>query len=158
MSAGKSRTRRIGPGPTAVGVEHGDVGERAGPEHAAVGEPEEIGGLLRQLVDRTFEREHLALAYPVAEEVGGQRGVAQLTDVRPGIGEAERAAGLVEEHRDAVGVVVGEDRLHAERLDVTLLRAEVEQRVERRRSRARSATAASFFPTSSGCAVDSMIS
>ena len=112
-------------------IEDGDVGERAGAKHATVREAEEIGGLLRQLVDCAFERQHLALAYPVAEEVGGQRGVAQLTDVRARIGQAERAAGLVEEHRDAVGVVVGEDRLHAERLDVTFVGAEVEQRVER---------------------------
>jgi len=47
------------------------------------------------------------------------------------IRKAQGAAGLVEEHRDALGIVVGEDRLHAERLDVDLVRSEVEERVER---------------------------
>ena len=86
---------------------------------------------LGQLVDRLLERQHAALAHPVAEQVGGQRRVAELTDVRAGIGQTERAAVLPEQEGDAVDVVVGEHGADAEPAQVSLTQRQVEQEIER---------------------------
>ena len=71
------------------------------------------------------------LAHPVAEQVGGQRGVAQLADVGAGVGQAERAAVLLEQRAHAVLVVVGDDGLDPDVLQRRLGDREVEQQVER---------------------------
>ena len=91
-SAGKSRTRRVGPGPTVCGIEHAHVGPVALAQVAAAHEAEHVGRLAGQLAHRVLERHDPALAHPRAEQVGGQRRVAQLVDVRAGVGEAERDA------------------------------------------------------------------
>ena len=75
-------------------------------------------------------RHDAAVAHPVAEQVGGLRRVAQLADVRAGVGEPERAVLVDEQLGHAVLVVVGEDRAHAQ-LEVGLVEREVEQAVER---------------------------
>ena len=75
------------PGVDGRRIEHAHVGAVALAEVAAALEPEHVGGLAGQLPDRPLERHDLALADPGAEEVGGQRRVAQLVDVGAGVGE-----------------------------------------------------------------------
>ena len=97
-------------GGDGVGVEHDEVGGEALADDAAAGEAEQLGLHLGQLVHGLLDRQHALLAHPVAEQVGGQRGVAQLADVGAGVGQAERAAVLLEQRAHAVLVVVGERR------------------------------------------------
>ena len=91
-SAGKSRTRRVGPGADRLRIEHAHVGPVALAQVAAAHEAEHVGRLAGQLAHRVLERHDLALAHPGAEQVGRQRRVAQLVDVRARVGEAERDA------------------------------------------------------------------
>ena len=112
------------------GIEHDDVGPRAGPQVAAIGEAEDVGLHAGELADRLLHRHEAAVAHPVAEEVGGLRRVAQLADVGARVGEPERAV-LVDQQVGHVGfVVVGDDAAHPER-ELGLVEREVEQRVER---------------------------
>ena len=80
---------------------------------------------------RVFQRQDLALPDPVPQEVGRQWRVAQLADMGTGIGQPERAARLVQQQRDPLGVVVGQDRLDPQGLEIGLIGAQIEQRVER---------------------------
>src|SRR5438477_2221865 len=119
------RTRRDG-----LLVEYDDVGGQAWVEPAAIAQTEHGRGFTCELVDRALERHHGLVANPVAEQVGREARVAQLTHVRARIGEAEQHSVLGEELRDRVGVIVREDTPEP-RLEV-LLQGEVEHDVERR--------------------------
>ena len=75
----------------------------------------------------------LAVAHPVAEQVGGLRGVAQLADVGAGVGEAERAVLVVEEQLGhPVDVVVGDDATHPQARGRARRAARSSRHVERR--------------------------
>ncbi len=97
-----------GPGSDRRGIEHGEVGPPAFAHVAAVDEPEHVGGLAGELAHRAFDRHHLTVAHPPAEEVERQRSVAQLTDVRAGIGEPERDLRVGQEVTYRAVVVVGD--------------------------------------------------
>ena len=60
-SAGKSRTRRIGPGPTVSGSNTHDVGPVALAEIAPADEAEQVGGLAGELAHGLLESEHAAV-------------------------------------------------------------------------------------------------
>ena len=57
---------------------------------------------------RVLERHDLAVAHPCAEQVGGQRRVAQLVDVRARVREPERHVVVREQVAHGVDVVVGD--------------------------------------------------
>ena len=112
-SAGKSRTRRVGPVPTVCRIEHAHVGPVALTQVPAPHEAEHVGGLACEFAHRLLERHDLTLAHPLPQQVGGQRRVAQLVDVRTRVGQSERHVVVREQVRDRVDVVVGDVRAEA---------------------------------------------
>ena len=139
-------------------IEHHDVGAAPSRTHAAVGEAEQVGLHLGELVDGVLEREHAHVAHPLAQQVGGQRGVAQLADVGAGVGQAERAAvGSWRSMATPSRSSLASDGLHPQRQRrARRRRGRADSRTGRRRARRRGRRGAA--PISSGCAVDSMIS
>ena len=131
-SAGKSRTRRVGPGADRLRIEHAHVGPVSLAQVAATREAEHVGGFAGQLAHRVLERHDLTLAYPCAQQVGGERRVAQLVDVRARVGEAERDVLVREQLADCFDVVVGDVRTKA-RLEI-LGEREIAHHVERARA------------------------
>ena len=128
-SAGKSCTRRNGPGAT---VSASNTVMSAALPGAIVPRSEAVDGrgLAGELVDRPLHRHHLAVAHPVAEQVGREARVAELAHVRTRVGQAEQHRLLREEPRDRVGVVVGE---HAREAGLEVFgERDVEHHVERR--------------------------
>ena len=97
---------------------------------APVTEAVDGGGLARELVDGALERHDLAVADPVAEQVGGEAGVAELRHMGTGVGQPEQHVVAGQQPGDALGVVVGEDRPETG-LEVVGQR-DVEHDVERR--------------------------
>ena len=97
---------------------------------AAVAEAVDVGGGLGLLVDHELERELLAagaVAGPVGEQVGGERGVADEPAVGAAVGEADRRRRVLEHGAD--GVVVAVD-VAAERAEQQRLAVLLEQPVE----------------------------
>src|SRR6516165_5312934 len=76
-----------------VGVEDRDVGDLAGCDKAAVGNVVHQRRLAGQSVDRLFERHHLLLAHPVAEQVGA--GLMPVGGVRPAAAVAGADHGIL---------------------------------------------------------------
>ena len=141
------------PGADGRRVEHAHVGPVAFAHVAAAVEAEHVGRFAGQLAYGVLERHDRSFAHPGAEQVGGQRRVAQLVDVRAGVGQAERDVLVGEQMRDRVDLVVGDVRTEA---GVEVLRR-APARTSRRagcvpRSRARSLTRR---PCSSGKRADS---
>ena len=111
-------------------VEHHDVRRETRAELTAVGEPEQVGLHLRQLVDGVLERQHALLPHPLAEEVGGEWRVAQLTDMGAGVGQSECAPFGLQQRGDAGLVVVGQNGPHPQ-AQVGFVEGKVEKHVER---------------------------
>ena len=103
------------PGADGGRIEDAHVGRVALAQVAAPHEAEHVGGLAGELAHRVLERHHLALAHPRAEQVGGERRVAQLVDVRARVGESEHDVVVHEEPTDVADVVVGDVRAKARR-------------------------------------------
>ena len=97
-----------GPGAHRLRIEDAHIGPVALAQVAAAHEAEHVGRLAGELAHRVLERHQLPLAHPCAEQVGGQRRVAQLVDVRAGVGEAERHVLVREQVPDRLDVVVGD--------------------------------------------------
>lgn len=95
-------------------VEYHDVGKGTLSKFSTVGEREQVGLHLRELVDRRLEGQDLLVANPFAEEIGGGDGIAQLADVGAGIGEAKGGSVDLEQLFDTGLVVVGDHGLEAE--------------------------------------------
>ena len=85
-----------------VPVDHVHVGDRARPEHAAVGDADEVGGVGGDAADGLLDRHQAALAHPVGEEEGRLAGVEDLAHVGTGVGEAH--------HDHRCGQHLGDDR------------------------------------------------
>ena len=75
-----------GTGADAVGVEHAHVGRVARAQVAAADEAEEVGRFAGHLAHGRLERHDLAVPDPCGEQIGEQRGVAQLVDVGARVG------------------------------------------------------------------------
>ena len=75
-------------GADGLGIEHHDVGRPALGQHAAVGDAEHLGRPLREVVHGLLDGEGLALAHPVAEQVGRVAGVAELAGMGAGVATA----------------------------------------------------------------------
>ena len=97
---------------------------------AALGDAERLVRVAGEAPDGVLERQRLALADPVAEQVGRVAGVAELAGVGAGVGQAEQGALVGEQVADLVVVVVLED--DAEAGGHVVVEREVEQEVERR--------------------------
>ena len=140
-------------GPDRSRIEHAHVGPVALAEVAAPHEAEHVGRLAGELPHRLLDRHDLALAHPGAQQVGGQRRIAQLVDVRARVGEAERHVVVREQVGDGVDVVVGDVRAEARARDPRRRPTRTSRRAGRTpRSSARSLTRR---PSSSGNRSDS---
>ena len=106
-SAGKSWTRRSGPGATVSGSNTHTSARFAHLEGASVGQAVDAGRLAGQLVDRPLQGHDLPVAHPVAQQVGCKTGIAQLRDVSPRVGQAQQEAVPGEEPGDPVVIAVG---------------------------------------------------
>ena len=102
-----------GPGPDRGGVEHTHVGPVALAQITPSHETEDVGRLARELAHGRFERHHRAIAHPSSEEVRRQRRVAQLVDVRAGVGEAEHDLLVRKQPAYIADIVVGDVRTKA---------------------------------------------
>ena len=109
------------------GVEDGDVGREPGNEPAPIGEPPDVGGAAGDHLHRLLEGKGLALAHPVAEEVGVDRRVEDLADVGARVGEPHSGAGMAHEVDQTV-VVLGDQLLEEEQVEV-VLEGEVDHRL-----------------------------
>ena len=96
---------------------------------------------------------HAAIAHPGAEQVGRERRVAQLVDVRAGVRQTQRDAVVREQVPDRIGVVVGD--VGAEARGEVLGDGDLAHHVERAACRARAASSLTRRPCSSGNRDDS---
>src|SRR5262249_58670946 len=94
-------------GAHGVRAEHAPVGPAPLAEVAAAHDPEDVGRLPGQLPHRPLEGHDLPLPYPGPEQVGREGRVAELIDVRAGVGETEGHVLVGEELADLLDVVVG---------------------------------------------------
>src|SRR5438105_3214218 len=91
-----------------VEVEHVAVGERAGAQHAAVGNAEQARGVGGHATYGVLDRVLLAVSYPMQQEPGREGRVHDQTDVRTGVAEPDCHAGMIEQLLDGVHALVEE--------------------------------------------------
>lgn len=98
------------------GIEDRDVRGEADGQSPAILDAEHVGGFAGEPSHRFFEREHVLLAHPLAEQRRG----------RAGVGEPEHARRVREQLRDdlAVGVEDADSEARAERGDAAVADAE----------------------------------
>ena len=81
-----------------IHVDHVDVGPLSDFDDAAIGEPEQLRGVVRLLADDVLQRQLLAavtIARPVRQEEGGIRRVTDHAAVRAAVGQPDHARGWV---------------------------------------------------------------
>ena len=74
------------------GIEDGHVRGQPGCQSAAVGNAEDLRWRRRDEADGGLERQRLALADPVAEELARLAGLRELGDVGAGVGQTQHRA------------------------------------------------------------------
>ena len=151
---GKSATRRTGPGPTVAGSKTTTSAQAPATSRPRSASPKMSAWREVSRCDGGLEAGEGAVAYPVAEVVGGLRGIAELADVGTRVRQPERAAGFGEHGVELVDVVVGQDAADPQ-AEVGLVERGVQQQIERLARRAPRRRRRSRRPTSSGCAADS---
>jgi hypothetical protein len=116
-------------GRDCVGIEDDQVGRETLAHQAAIGEAPERRRHQRQHSHRLLQREGLLVPHPVAEQVGLQRGVHDLRDVRAGVGEGDHRARVAHHLQHVLLHLIGHG-MHEEALEV-LLQRQIDHRLGR---------------------------
>ena len=110
-SAGKSRTRRSGPGATVVGSNTTTSAHAPGAQVAAVGEAEEVGLQAGELADGVLERHHASRSRTQLPRKSVACGASHSWPTwAPASDRPSVQCSSTQQRGDLVGVVVGEDR------------------------------------------------
>ena len=152
-SAGKSRTRRVGPGPTVCGIEHAHVGPVALAQVAAPHEAEHVGRLAGELAHRRLERHAPRSRTQVPSRSVGSGASHSWSTCAPASESPSATCSCVSRSAHRVDVVVGDVRAEARRRGPRRPRSRTSRRAGRRRARA--ARSITRRPSSSGNRADS---